>query len=196
MNGHTRWIPGLWLLAASVLLAVAFRSGRSDQSQQIVRAKKFIVVDDEGKAVGELGIEKGAVRLRIPAKIGQPGVAVGSYPENNWTGISLFDSRGHTLASLMQVEGKPPGLLFFDHKHRPRLTCSLGENQAAAFNVYDEKGKSRLYFGLDEAGRPSFMVLGPEEQEAGVLYSGPSGNGGLVVRDDRGRVIKYIGKGP
>lgn len=111
---------------------------------QVVRAQKFIVTDDEGRAVGEFGFDQGSVRLRIPSEKGETGVTVGVFRDGN-RGVVLFDQRGEALAELsIRTDRSQPTLWLGDRNlpvaKRPRAILYAEADGASGLVLYDKDG--------------------------------------------------------
>jgi hypothetical protein len=119
--------------------------GQNKGKDDVVRAKKFIVVDDQGRDVGEFGIEGESIRLRIPGEKGGPGVFVG-VQKNGTHGIILFDGENQPLAEFsMRSEKSTPtvwlGTGDVPVSERPRVILYADKNGAPGLVFFDKNGK-------------------------------------------------------
>ena len=99
------------LTATSVVLVQC--TGRSDA----VRAKSFVVEDDEGRTRATLAYEDGGVRLR------------------------LFDGSGARKAALSVAADGTPGLAIFHTAEAPAAVVEVGTT-GITFELQDPTGKS------------------------------------------------------
>lgn len=183
---------GLAMVLGWVVIALYAGSpaGAAAPAPTVLRAQRFVVVTPSGKEAAEFGYKDGAVRLRIPAAIGEAGVVVGRYAKEGWCGLALFDAAGKPRIEVQQTQKGGPAINLYDAEHRLRFQVSMGATPSeVAINVLDGSGKLQLACGADAAGRPSIALLGQDGISTRVvLYVDRDETGHLVLKDGTGRV--------
>jgi hypothetical protein len=170
------WPNALCLVAfgstvAAFLLGAAAKGRKGNHGPDVVRAKRFVVVDDAGQEVGEFGFDQGSVRLRIPGKRGEPGVFVGTHREGT-RGVVLFDGAGQPIGEFILPGNDYPPLLRMRTREQAageqgrRLALYVAPDGWPGLSFYDKDGNTRR--------------LG--------LYVGPDGTPGMALFDGKGNV--------
>jgi hypothetical protein len=150
----------LFLIAGVFFIGARTINGEGESSiPDEIKAKKFTLVDDNGKGRAVLGIWKG-----LP-------------------GLVFFSEAGELRVGLLDAE-KLPSLGFQDENGKTRLVLGTSKEQGPFLELCDENGKTRVRLlssalGLyDEGGKPK-VVLGVSEK--GSLFS-LSGEGKSEIR--------------
>lgn len=138
-----------WAFSALLVLMTACIVGwdaARTSDDLVVRAKRFVVVDDKGVDVAELGYNDGAVRLRIPSKAGEPGIAIGSFRDGS-RGMVLFDDEGIPVAefSLRSARSSP--------------SLWLGDRES------NLQKRPKVIINGDKNGRPNIILLDKEMKQ-------------------------------
>lgn len=128
--------------------------------RKVVRAQRFEVVDEEGKARVRLLLHKGlspALARRVSLKDPQKLQDL----EESWPELSLCDTHGRTRVAAAVAADGSPRLSLFGQGGQVRLDLSVREFTGAASSglaVYDRFGKDRLRLGLPEYGDPMLLL--------------------------------------
>lgn len=205
MSRWTHVIPWSTACLACVLLGGVYaQSAASGPARnETLQAQRFVVIDEHGSPQAVFGMERGAVRLRIPATIGSSGVVVGKYPENNWSGVALFDDEGKRILAVGQDKDAGAGLALYDTSHQLRCSLSSDDAQNPVLNMFDAHGRVQIGLGPDEKGRPTLALTAwghpnvdsSAKKTAGlVVYITSDGAGRLVFRDEHGKTVLSLPK--
>lgn len=179
-----------------------------------VRARSFLVEDENGNVCGALKDEKGKAELFLLKK---GGIIIRAGEDG--TGLMIVDASGKTRVELsfnsaeqgaslkvMDASGKkrvdlgecePQGatLQLGDRQGRPRITMAVLDDQpiTACLSLFDEKGGLRSILGLDvKDSSPQLMLGGPNgAMHALVGEPGPR----LSLGDSKGMTRVELGAG-
>jgi len=118
---------------------------------EVIKAKRFEVVDKDGKRRAELSLIVGEPFLRLNDKRGQYrvelGVVSGGY-------IGLVDQNSMIRVGLGLGKDGEPGLSLYDKNGKGRAALRLNENGEPGLRLNDKNGKSRALLGLLKNGEP------------------------------------------
>jgi hypothetical protein len=122
-RSHRRWkLLASGLLGILVLLSLMGATiQKGGNVAEVIRAQRFLLVDEDGKTRAELAVEKG------------------------WSGLRLKDANGRVRA-LLVVEAEGPILELRDKKGRARTTLSVGQRGQSIIqqNIIRTIPRSRL----------------------------------------------------
>jgi hypothetical protein len=141
----TDWITkGLLLFLGSGLWAVALMHGSRTVSAQepsvpdVIKAHKFLLVDDKGAAKAEM-------------KINKYGLAT----------LTLCDAQNKPRVELMMLKEGNPGLFLSDDQGWPRASMLLFRDGSPGLILYDTHGTVRGGFATDKNGEPTLTLNDP-----------------------------------
>ena len=149
---RSKWAIVVVVLVVLAAVATAYAAGKTAAPvQEVVRAKRFELVDAEG-------------RVRI--EIGMGGV------DRRWQtpGVRLLDQKGNVRATLEVYPQGHPNLTLRDEKGEVRAMLALAFDDSPVIWMYDEKGKTRAVGGLGSDGSP---ILTLRDKEGEAIWSAP-----------------------
>lgn len=141
------------LLAAALVVGQATAQKPAATQQDEVRAKRFILVDDDGDCRASLGFG--------------PGVMVHGRSEPGYESaiLSLLAKSTKTRITLMVMHDGRPGLMFIGKDGKPRITARLLPDENPCLWFLDNDQKDRLKMSLDADGKPSILFKDKEGHE-------------------------------
>jgi len=195
--GNGKWLVVLAVLCLAVaLVAVAYAAGKAKAVpvQQVVRAKRFELVDRQGRVRGEFRTEAydGSPSLRLFGRDGKPCAALAV--SGNRGGVWLCDRDGDGSSSLAaamafgillgdtdwgakrQAFLQPDALRLLDSYH-PRVWVGFWQNEGPRVELRDKGGKIRAALG----------VTGMETIATGDTHK--TAESSLVLFDKEGKVL-------
>ncbi len=143
---------------------------------QVIKARMFVVVDDEGREHAVLGARPEGTGLIVNDPEGNSRMVLGMLPEDQ-VGIVITSADQNTQVAL-GAWTDTNHLDLYDGKERPRLTVGVRrDGQNAGLSLYDDQKVERLGIGM-----------------------GPGGGGDFVARDQFGnelwRALGHVGPRP
>ena len=132
------------------------------RKQEVIEAKRFVLVDDQGKMRAELGYDKnGAPALLIYDEEGKPLVGVEGFPDG---GMISVQSPGESPTSVTLAASKQTTFLRIeDAPSSPRIHVATGEN-GPVIAVLAEKKQFRIALGLED-GTPTLKMKNADGKE-------------------------------
>jgi hypothetical protein len=174
---RNRWLLGAILLVAgglavpAVLETTAFRArAQVAGTAKEIRANKFVLEDENGKARGILTmggegpaliLNDGSERARATLSIYKEGPGLALYDEN---------SAGCVMLDVFNEGAK---LRMFDQKGMPRLRLLAGK-AGPALQLVDETGNLRFVAGREATQTPDGKII--TYPESSLLLFGADGN--------------------
>ena len=140
---RNRWLPGITVLACLLAFGLfettatrltAQGKGYEDE----IRAKKFVVVDNNGKPRAVLSDLNDGTGLTLSDKSGKPRVVLSVF--NDGTGLTLFDKNGKGRAGL-SIFNDEPGLTMADKSGKGRARLGLHRDEPEIV-FFDNNGKT------------------------------------------------------
>ena len=167
----------------------------SDGVQEVVRAKRFELVDDDGAVRGEMEID--ASGSPILSLLNSNGVTqwVATVSNDGTPSLEFSDREGRTRLSVYVLSGyqggdDTPTLRMYDQNGNSKMSVSV-DRDASGLRMYDQNMNIRLFLSASDDGPP---MLAMSDQNGKVrlaarLYS----DGGPVIEliDESGR-SRYI----
>ncbi len=134
-------VASSWLFLRAPMFA-----HKTPQVAEVIRAKQFVVVDQDGNMRAELSLNAD----------GKPGMAL--YDENEKYRVTLG----------LNKDGEP-GLRLYDKDGKTSVMLSLNKDEEPSLWLADKSGKRRAGIGLDN-GEPRMAFVGKNGQ---VLFRAP-----------------------
>ena len=125
------------VVAGAVLLAGATFFLAAWARPVDVRARSFILVDQDGRTRAQLVIEKEGPKLVLGDENGN--IRAGLNANTEGTGLFLFDENGKTRV-MLGATSDGPGLFLDDENGKTRATLGAIKDGQALF-LYDKNGK-------------------------------------------------------
>lgn len=149
-------------LAAAIVAIVLFL-----WPWETIKARRFLVLGDGGRAVAELGSNQSSGSLRLHTPKGSPQVVVSAKEDQSH--IGLFDPAGAERLRL-SVDSTGPDLVLCEPDQTQRVRLMVGDPDNG-LRVYDPVGRLRAGVGLSPDGA-AVNLFDPAEQRRVVLCSG------------------------
>ena len=155
--------------------------------QNEVRARKFVVVDDAGTDLAELGIlPDGGTRLIIRDKAKGTEVWLGT-DDAGMPVLTLGRKSGEPLMELGVLDGQSPVFLMRAADGKRRVGMVVTKSGSAGIGLYDAEGRNRGILYMDEAGYPQLTLKDSNgEPRASVLVTS-NGTCALTLFDAKGQ---------
>jgi hypothetical protein len=196
-NGVYRKLLLLPFLGAGVLAMAGFK--QLDGVQDLVKAKKFIVVDDDGKErvvigrpAGELGKEASGVfvydpkgTLRVCTASPQPDPPGQGQRRETASGVLIFDATGRERGGLATLnDGAAVCLL--DGKEHEAVGMAVWPNGLPTFAMWNPAVKEyqpSVWLNVGLNGYPGLSFIDPNNKSRMILGISPDTKAGLSLSD-------------
>jgi hypothetical protein len=195
-NGIYRKLLLLPFVGAGVLAVVGFKF---DGVQDLVKAKKFVVVDDDGKErviigrpAGELGKDASGVfvydptgKLRVSAASPQPDPPGMGQRRDVASGVVIFDATGGERGGLVTLNDGT-AVCALDGKDHEGVAMAVWPNGSPVFAMWNPAQKVyqqsvSLSVGLD--GYPGLSFIDPNGKSRMILGIDKDTKAGISLRD-------------
>ena len=127
-----------------VLTAALVRPESDDGTKDVIRARSFVLVDDDGRERAELTVtEDGSARLLFRDKDGVRGPWIG-FRSDGVQALTLTDADGFSYLELRVNDGLPAVILYGDkagENRRRRAELSVDKDGAASLRLMDAAGQ-------------------------------------------------------
>ena len=127
--------------------------------EEVIRAKRFEVIDDAGRPRVIVGTQQEASGLMLLDGNGQNVAELAVSAEMGSTTLSLYDLRGSLRASLDLDQDGSPTLGLYDLAGEPRVSIGIAEGNTPVLDFTGPYGEARMSFEVDEDGLPSFVLM-------------------------------------
>jgi hypothetical protein len=139
------------------------------ESEEVVRARQFEVVDSSGRTRMRLGLD-----------------------EDEDASIRIYDSTDHMRASF-EFSDDGPGMVFLDSAERARLAVGIIEGQPSVL-IIDSLQRGRIRIGVNEQDEPMIRLLDDQGRAVIELAIAANGNAGLTLSgQDHPRAQLFLG---
>jgi hypothetical protein len=202
------WRFAAVFVVASFTLVILLGVGTSPET---IRAKRFVVVDPQGRTRAELGLdeqgnsEKVALRLyetnpqhdvfgikgpiaNASLSIGHAG-SVGLVMIGSSSGIHLVDPQGTERARL-EISENSPSLYLYDKKGKAGASLDV-DDIVRNFSLYNQHGRADAELQVDDDG--SDLNLGEANGKSRAFLGVGSGQPALNFSDGEGRLRAELG---
>lgn len=123
----------------------------------VLRAKAFVVVDDQGREHAVLGVHPQGTGLMVNDLEGNSRMVLGMLPEDQ-VGIVITAADQKTQVAL-GAWTDTNHLDLYDGEERPRFTVGVGrDGRNAGLAFYDEQKAERLAIGMGPGGGGDFTA--------------------------------------
>ncbi|MFO8008672.1 MAG: hypothetical protein R6V05_13155 [Candidatus Brocadiia bacterium] len=143
--------------AAQAVLGTVVGGAHAASAEGVIRARAFVVVDEQGRELATLGARADATGLVVRDKEGNRRMVVGMLPDEQ-TAIVINGADQTTQLALGAWE-KTNHLDLYDGAGRARFTVGVareGGNAGLAF--YDREKNERLAIGMGPHGAGDFVM--------------------------------------
>ena len=143
-------------------------------SQAVVKARSFQVVDDQGKVQAQFGM--------------LPGKDVGGSDGSFVPSLALYDADSRPRSVFYLAADGSPDLVLLDSTGEPRVSLGLAADGSPGLALLDSTGELRAGLAvLDDYG-PSLALLDSAGEPRVSLGLVADGNPGLTLRDSAGKL--------
>ncbi len=134
-----------YLLVAMMTLtqgctASAWQNFATPPAQQTVEARKFVLIDANGKPLAELGATREGSGLVLMDSTGKPRAAL-VVTGAGQPGLKLYDRSGVVRAALIVADDGHAGLALYDTASRNRAALATNPDGASALMLFDRDGR-------------------------------------------------------
>lgn len=177
LERQNRWLSrALMIVAVGAALLVTLAAMSPPSIQDVVTAKSFEVVDDEGNVRAELGVlPDGSHGLALHDADGNERATLGVWPHGTAQSLSLHDPDGKMRALLAVSPDGFAGMRLFgaaDDKSFAGITVSPhGTGLGLAY--LDAEGNQRVNFGVLGASPDQSPSLEFYDSEGETVFSAP-----------------------
>jgi hypothetical protein len=112
---------------------------------ETVEARKFLLVDPNGKPLAELGAAHGG------------------------SGLVLLDAAGKPRAAMVLTSAGEPGVKLYDAGGVVRAALMVANDGRSGLAIYDSNGRDRVALATDATGTPTLVLLERDGRVAAVL---------------------------
>jgi hypothetical protein len=179
-----RW-GGLLLVLGLALAGMAMAEG--EKVAEVVKARKFVVVDDQGKERGLFWVQPatGATNLALAGRDGTFRLHLGVMPDGS-PGVFLFEKDGKTnrISMVVQPDGNP-GLVVHDHERRPRAALAMDPSGAVEFGLLSAQSEAGLKLRVGADDSSAVVVKDPDGGLRVGLMALPDGSSALMLTEGR-----------
>jgi hypothetical protein len=197
LERENRWMRRIGAVGVAVAAAVFLIGQGEGKVDDVLYAKRFVVVGDQNVPRGSFGVDKeGASVLSLLTDDLRTPLRLRASKDGD-AHISFLDNTGGMCASFGRQADGTPELTLWDGKRQRRSELSVSrktDNTRLVF--WDRKGHRRLDMGTggrsvalaindeNEQGRIVAISL-PDKDVAGLMVQG----GGYVLKDKEGKKI-------
>ena len=180
----TLLVIGVWALILKPLLAPAPTHAAS--ADQVVRARKFELVDREGRVrgvLGDLGFGSVGMSLRDGEGILRVGLSV--VPDGRAV-VSFFHKDGKPRAALGVGPNGSPAMLLTRGDGKRQIELAYAADGGARLRMVATKGQAGAALGMFPDGSPYLVLQGTKKDRAILEVFGES-DPGLFLYDKEGK---------
>lgn len=153
-------------------------SGSADTAGDIITARSFVLVDDEGTERGRFGTtEDGAAQVALRDPSGADRLRMTVRNEGS-PGLVFSDRSGNRRIVVGLLPDQTSTMVFADGAGSPRAVLGVSQDNRANLVFADQRGVTRAGLGVDERGVASLMLPDASEDEGAPDESGPAGGTG------------------
>ena len=161
LEARNRWLNALACVAllvvgTSLVIGQASAQNSASRVPDEIRAKRFVVVDDEGNCRATLGLSPGAFADGGPV------------PECDSAVLSLRSRNCKAGITLEVMHYGLPRLMFEGEDGKTRLAAGLLPDGSPCLWFVDKDHKDRLRILLDAEGKPRFLSKDKEGKETAL----------------------------
>ncbi len=179
-------------MTLSVLLALlaGARGGlwQSSSEKDEIRARRYVLVDAQGKALGEFGTGRdGSVRLVVRRGDNGPQAWMGLLPDGKpYMALTYADDAG--MVSLIGNE-EAPAIQVWGPGGRSRMVIQALKDSAATITLSDANGKPRVLLGTYDDGAAGITLFDGSNMQRGFFMAYPERSPTLHIVDADKNVV-------
>ena len=158
--------------------------------EDVIRAKRFEVVDDEGRPRVIVGAQPTAAGLLLLDANGSTVAELAVSDEHGAVALTLYDLRGQARATLDLDANGAPNLALHDMAGEARVSLAVDEEESATvLDFTGPYGEARFSIEIDKEGLPSLAMMDSKGEDRAILHVDRKGNPRLQFLDERGREV-------
>jgi hypothetical protein len=204
-----------WVLSVVTLAVLGVGVQRAASQDSVIRAQRFVLVDDSGKTRAILGLDNtGSSGLWLKDVSGTDRVQIGYGGESNLPGLWIYDASRKTVArlgvddngGLLRIYDKGaqnrislgmdgdnyPGLWLKDSSETIRESLGFSvESHAPSLWIYDASKKNRVQLGMTGKGTTALWLSDEAETTRAWIGVDPSGGPGVGIYDKDEKKVWY-----
>ncbi|MCP4589779.1 MAG: hypothetical protein GY842_03465 [bacterium] len=187
---HATMALGLILLAVASLGA-----GPGDFVRDVVRAKRFVVVDDTGHRLVEMLEHGGAGVVTTYDRNGKPLVVLSSeYGARGYSGaISTHNTPGDNLITLGLSESEHPVLAINGKANRTGVWMGISDTGHGVVSTHTEQGDELLVLGVTPGGQAALVAYDGKGHRLVEFGGTTAGAAGMNFLDRNGQRLVSLG---
>ena len=170
----------LFIFCTLVLLDLVVRYRVPAEAPDVIRAKNFEVLNDEGRLAARLGANLHGGGIAIFNVKGMPLVNIG-LTAGGYGAVTTFNGEGRELVQLGAMEGGYGAVTTFSSEGKELVTLAATVDGDSSISAYNAEGKRIARLGAREGGDGSISTFNSEGKELVAL----------VLEDGRGVVMVY-----
>ncbi len=177
----------------STILIIALMSAGKNNVPEVIQAKSFEVVDDNGKKIAELCKEKEKGNGRLATYSASTGkMLVDLFTTNGGTGgINTFDSDGDVIFKVTNTSGGGGYMALFNASLKEVAEFGVTTSQGGYINTNDKYGDKIVRMTNTENGG-GYLALLNNNLEV-IRFSTPYVGGRIGVSNKNNKRVIYIG---
>lgn len=158
INSQVRWlkrglVAALGLPAFALLMGQGAASHAPAEVQEVIKAKQFSLVDDEGSCRATLGFGPG-VMVHGQSQVGFEQVV-----------LSLNAKHGEHAVELRAMHDGTPAIRLLGSDGKGRLAMRLQRDDSPNVWLIDEKGVDRVKIAFEPGGNPNIVLKNATGEE-------------------------------
>lgn len=177
------------LLVAVFFGTLSFKTKKSD-APELIQAKAFQVVDDEGNILVEINKEDGNGQLSTFTPDGKRLASIFT-TSGGAGGLNTFGKDGEVLFKITDNEHGGGYLALFNGNNTEAAELGVDNKQVGYFRVNDSKGDKLAWITQTQDGG-GYLSLVNEGQES-IRLSTPNAGGRVGVYNNAGTRVAFIG---
>jgi hypothetical protein len=187
LERKNRWLTlALLFMGVAATLVVTAGMQRTEAVPEVVKARRFLLVDENGKERARLGLAKAFSGLVLSS---ENGSAVALAAGNDMQALTFMGENGKQRAVLMTLKDGHAGLAVLDENEKPRARLVV-DKDGPGLNLLDENDKIRAALQLPKDG-PSLNLSDENGKQRAVLGANKDGPI-LDLFDENGGVLKKL----
>ncbi len=169
---------------------ILMSSGNKYNVPELVQAKTFEVVDNNGKVIAKFGQEKGNGTLTTYSGAGNKLVSLIT-TEGGAGGINTFDDRGQLTFKVTNTKGGGGYFALYNDQQKEVVEYGVTNASSGYFRVNDRYGDKLAWLTYVEGGGGYFSLSNNGEETLSLAASG--GGGRISAYNKKNKRIAYMG---
>jgi len=191
LEKNLRWHRFIFMGSAALIICLVIMSfNHKKNAPDILEAKAFHVVDDNGNVLVEINKEDGSGQLSTYSTTGKRLVSLLS-TEEGAGGINTYDKSGAELFKVTNTKNGGGYLALFNGKLQEIAELGVTEIQSGYFRINDSKGNKMAWLTYTEDGG-GYLSLSKDAQEM-IRLSTPSIGGRVGIYNNANIRVGYMG---